>query len=161
MSAGWEGRIDPGSEEVLLQHRDGGLPEAMPDYLKVADMDPSAQWPRERAYNEKKSLAGQASTSGGGGQNQGAIYYQNNVNGSRSGTCPSRWILSNCFNIETFKCNDNLLRDLPESMSLLTDLRLFECDNYLGKLPLGMGELTAHRKCCACLRTRLSFSQSP
>jgi hypothetical protein len=35
-----------------------------------------------------------------------------------------------CGGLETLKINDNLLRDLPESLSLLTSLRLLEVDSW-------------------------------
>jgi len=54
-------------------------------------------------------------------------YYQNAITGGTLWDMPPAMdTFGACGGLETLKINDNLLRDLPESMSLLTNLRMLE-----------------------------------
>jgi len=72
----------------------------------------------------------------------GTIFYKNHVNGETSWEMPPAMdTFGICGGLVTLKLNNNLLRDLPESVSCLASLRLLECKtNYLKKLPFGLGE---------------------
>jgi hypothetical protein len=73
------------------------------------------------------------------------VYYVNHVNGTtRWDMPPAMDTFGVCGGLEVLKLNDNLLRDLPESLSLLLHLKHLEAKaNYLKYLPHNLGSMTA------------------
>jgi Leucine-rich repeat (LRR) protein len=75
----------------------------------------------------------------------GSVFYNNLVNGRTCWEMPHNMdTFGICGGLETLKLNDNQLRDLPNSISYLTNLRILEVkNNYLKRLPVGMGNLSS------------------
>ncbi|GMI11247.1 hypothetical protein TrVE_jg2968 [Triparma verrucosa] len=73
----------------------------------------------------------------------GKIYYRNNVSGEQMFSLPAALdTLGGCINLRVFKCNQNLIRNLPASICKCKFLHTVEAkDNYIGELPEEFGKL--------------------
>jgi len=147
----WEEVIDPSTKKKYYYNKVTKQSRAsMPDSLKVAKASGGKLVPGTAAYNNKrKSLAAHGTPEWEAvvDAKQGTIFYQNNVSDDTSWTMPEVMdVLGKATSLVTFKCNDNTLRGLPESMSMLEELKTLEAkDNFLGKLPDDVGSMQGLR----------------
>ena len=99
-----------------------------------------------QAYNDRRKVlagTGIAEWEAVADVAQGNIYYQNNITGVTEWEMPEAMdTLGRLPKLKLMKVNDNTLRRLPESFSLLESLVTLEAkNNYLEVLPAGIGEL--------------------
>jgi len=151
----WEELPDPsstnGEKKTYWYNKiTGQSRKAIPESLKIKALGAAAEGSKAamvegtKAYSDKRaalSAKGVPEYECCVDTSAGTIYYANHVNGTtRWDMPPVMDSFGVCGGLEVLKLNNNLLRDLPESVSLLTRLRLLEAkDNYLKELPSQMG----------------------
>jgi len=143
----WEEVIDKTSKKKYYVNRITGearryLPKALEKRMAQAVSGQLVEG--TAAYNNRrKELADQGVAEWGAifEPREGTIYYSNNVTGATQWDIPAAMdTLGRCTALTSLKMNDNLLRALPESMSMLTNLTMLECkNNYVGSLPSNIG----------------------
>jgi len=161
--AAWETKVDPEDPQKVYYYNrvTKESRKAMPLCLKLRSIKIDSFATLEEgteSYNDRRAqLASQGVSEFDANLDPktGSVFYNNRVNGATTWEMPRNMdTFGICGGLETLKINDNQLRDLPNSMSLLTCLRILEVkNNYLRKLPEGLGEL------CSLNSLRLSSNE--